>query len=245
MSARPSSKLKAVIVDDERLARNKLRLMLAKHPEIQVVGEADSARGAREAIESLKPDVIFLDIQMPGETGFDLLASVSSSFKFIFVTAFDEYAIRAFEVNALDYLLKPVNPDRLARSVGRLTAARAAAEEGRKALDYDDHLFLTVNDRSTFLKVSRIQCILAAGPYSAVVTSDGSRAMVLKSMKEWEERLPDKYFMRIHRSSIINLEYVERVEKWFNYSFQVYLRGMPEPFTISRRYAARLKERLR
>jgi two-component system, LytTR family, response regulator len=245
MSARPTTRLKAVIVDDERLARNKLRLMLAKHPEIQVVGEADSARLAREAIEALKPDVIFLDIQMPGETGFDLLASVSSSFKFVFVTAFDEYAIRAFEVNALDYLLKPVNPDRLARSVERLTAARAAVEDGRKALDYDDHLFLTLDDRSTFLKVSRIQCILAAGPYSDVVTSDGRRAMVLKPMKEWEGRLPEKYFMRIHRSTIINLEYVERVEKWFNYSFQVYLRGITEPFTISRRYATRLKERLR
>jgi two-component system LytT family response regulator len=245
MSARSTARLKAVIVDDERLARNKLRLMLAKHPEIQVVGEADSARGAREAIESLKPDVVFLDVQMPGESGFDLLATVSPALKFIFVTAFDEYAIRAFEVNALDYLLKPVNPDRLARSVERLTVARAAAEDVRKALDYDDHLFLTVDDRSTFLKVSRIECIVAAGPYSDVVTSDGRRAMVLKAMKHWEERLPEKYFMRIHRSTIINVEYVERVEKWFNYSYQVYLRGISEPFTISRRYAARLKEKLR
>lgn len=237
------NRLKAIIVDDERLARNQLRSMLAEHSAIQVIGEADSVQTAIDAIRDLKPDVIFLDVQMPGETGFDLLHRVESPLKIIFVTAFDEYAIRAFEVNALDYLLKPVNPDRLARSIERLSAARESSENRASAIEYDDHLFLTIDGASRFIKASAIARISAAGPYSEVFTADAKKALVLKSLREWEERLPEKYFMRIHRSTIINIEYVDRIEKWFNYSYQVYLRGFGEPLVMSRRHAARLKGR--
>jgi len=236
--------LRAIIVDDERLARNKLRSMLSVYAQIDVVGEADSVKSAQELIESLQPDVVFLDIQMPGETGFDLIERVEASFKTIFVTAFDEHAIRAFEVNALDYLLKPVNPARLARSVERLFASFAEQESARRLLEYDDHLFLAIDRRSRFLKVSAIKCILAEGPYSRVVTSNGEQSMVLRSLREWEERLPEKHFLRIHRSTIINIERVERIEKWFNYSYQVFVEGIAEPFVMSRRYRARLKDRL-
>lgn len=236
--------LRAVIVDDERLARNKLRSMLAIYPQIQVAGEADSVKTALELIESIRPDVVFLDIQMPGETGFDLIERVESDFKVIFITAFDEHAIRAFEVNALDYLLKPVNPARLARAIERLFAVSAEQEAARRALEYDDHLFLTIDRRSRFLKVSAIKCILAEGPYSRVVTSTGEQSLVLRSLKQWEERLPEKHFLRIHRSTIINIERVERIEKWFNYSYQVFVEGETEPFVMSRRYAARLRARL-
>ncbi|MCI0488774.1 MAG: LytTR family DNA-binding domain-containing protein [Blastocatellia bacterium] len=236
---------RAVLVDDERLARNKLRSLLARHPEIQIVGEADSVRNALETIESLRPEVVFLDIQMPGESGFDLLYKADASFKVVFVTAFDEYAIRAFEVNALDYLLKPVNPDRLARAIERLSSPAGQGEKPERALEYDDHLFLSIDERSRFLKISTIECISAAGPYSEILTSDKKKAMVLKPLKEWEARLPEKYFTRIHRSTIINIEYVERVEKSFNYSYQVYLRGIKEPFVMSRRYASKLKGKLK
>jgi two-component system LytT family response regulator len=239
------NKLRCILIDDERLARAKLRSMLNGHTEIQIVGEADSVRSAVELIERERPDVIFLDIQMPGETGFDLLERVDATFRIIFVTAFDEYAIRAFEVNALDYLLKPVSPARLARSIERLKTARVENETSSRPLEYDDHLFLSFDNRSRFLRVSEIECILAAGAYSEVLTRAGQKAMVLKTLKEWEDRLPEKQFMRIHRSTIINIECVDRMEKWFNYSYQVYLRGIAEPFIMSRRYSARLRDRLR
>jgi two-component system, LytTR family, response regulator len=236
--------LKAIIVDDERLARNRLRLILAEHPTIQVVAEADSVKTALAAIRTTKPDVLFLDIQMPGETGFDLVNQLGRAIKIIFVTAFDEYAIRAFEVNALDYLLKPVNPERLALAIEKLQQTAAPAVNFHRPLEYDDFIFLTVGESSRFLRVSLMRCIRAAGMYSEIITSDGQKLLILKPLSEWEERLPEKFFARIHRSTIINIECVERIEKAFNYSYQVHLRGIAEPLTMSRRHAAKLKEKL-
>lgn len=235
--------LKALLVDDERLARRELRQMLGEHAHIRVSGEADSVESAIDMIHDLKPDVVFLDIQMPGKTGFDLLAEIDVTFKVIFVTAFDAYAIRAFEVNALDYLLKPINPDRLTRAIARLSASEVAGEIPPRQLEYDDRLFLTVDERSILLKISAIVCITAAGDYSEIITSDGRKSFVLKSLREWEARLPEKFFSRIHRSTIINLECVERIEKWFNNAHQVYLRNIERPLVMSRRYGAKLKTR--
>jgi two-component system LytT family response regulator len=234
----------AVIVDDERLARNKLRSLLAQHPQIRLVGEADGVDSAIETIEQTRPDVVFLDIQMPGKSGFELVNRVNLPLKIIFVTAFDEYAIRAFEVNALDYLLKPVNPERLAKAIERLAAPPAAPENSSRPLEYDDFLFLPFGDSSRFLRVRDIKLIRAADVYSEIGAAGGEKTLVLKPLNEWEERLPEKYFARIHRSTIINIEFVERVEKSFNYSFEVYLRDTGEPFTMSRRYAALLKDKL-
>jgi two-component system LytT family response regulator len=235
---------KAVIVDDERLARNKLRSLLAQHPQIQLVGEADGVDSAIETIERTRPDVVFLDIQMPGKSGFELVNQTNLPLKIIFVTAFDEYAIRAFEVNALDYLLKPVNPGRLAKAIERLAAPTAAPENSSRPLEYDDFLFLPFGETSRFLRVRDIKYIRAADVYSEIGAAGGEKTLVLKPLNEWEERLPEKHFVRIHRSMIINIEFVERVEKLFNYSFEVYLRGAVEPFTMSRRYAARLKDKM-
>jgi two-component system LytT family response regulator len=234
----------AIIVDDERLARQKLRAMLSAHPKIQITGEADSVEATMKLIAATQPELIFLDIQMPGASGFELLNHVTQPIKIIFVTAFDKYAIRAFEVNALDYLLKPVNPERLANAVARLSEAGEPQAPPGRPLEYDDFLFLPVGDGSRFLKISEIKCICAAGSYSEVRTADNVKSLVLKPLNEWEERLPDKHFARIHRATIINTSFVERTEKWFNYSYQVHLRGVAEPFTMSRRYAAKLKEKL-
>lgn len=234
-------------MDDERLARAKLRSLLEAHPDIMVAGEADSAPSALQLINETQPDVVFLDIQMPGESGFDLVNKVGQigpQFRIIFVTAFDEYAIRAFEVNALDYLLKPVTPERLAKAIERLAASPEDSEKPSRPFEYDDFLFLPFGDSSRFLRVSEVKCIRAADVYSEIFTAGGEKALILKPMSEWEERLPGKHFLRIHRSTIINIEFVERVEKSFNYSFDVYLRGFNEPFTMSRRYAAQLKEKM-
>ena len=239
-----SSPLKAIIIDDERLARARLRSLISEHTNIRVVAEADSVAAALDAIRSSPPDVIFLDIQMPGESGFDLIDRLDRPVKIVFVTAYDDYAIRAFEVNALDYLLKPVHPERLAQAIERIADPPTAPPKVIRPLERDDYVFLTVGESSKFLRVNTIECILAAGVYSEVVTMDGLRILVLKPLSEWEERLPEKSFARIHRSTIINIEFVEKTERWFNYSYQVYLRGIPEPLTMSRRYAARLREKL-
>ncbi len=231
-----------MIVDDERLARNKLRALLEAHAQVEIVGEADGVEEALKVIRREKPDVVFLDIQMPGASGFELLDKVQRSFKTIFVTAFDEHAIRAFEVNALDYLLKPVNPERLALALERLAHNGGEGESARRLLEYDDHIFISVGERSQFIRVSSIKCISAAGVYSEIHTTDNRKILAHKPLSEWEERLPPKRFTRIHRSTIINIEHVEGIEKWFNYSYQVRLRDIKEPFLMSRRYAAKLKD---
>jgi two-component system, LytTR family, response regulator len=233
---------KTVIVDDERLARNKLRNLLSEFAEIEIVGEADEVNSAVKIIEELQPDVVFLDVQMPHATGFDLLEQVEADFKTIFVTAYDEFAIRAFEVNALDYLLKPVKPERLRRAIEKISAPLKPAL-ARKILEPDDFLFLSFGKKSKFVVVNTIKCILAADVYSEIYTQTGEKALLLKSLSEWEKQLPAKNFARIHRSAIVNLAFVERVENQFNYSYQVYLRGEIKPVAMSRRFAARLKER--
>lgn len=231
----------AILVDDERLARKELRSMLAEHEIIDVVGEAETVAQATELVHAKNPDVIFLDIQLPGETGFDLLEKISPACKIIFVTAFDAYAIRAFEVNALDYLLKPINPARLAQAIERLTSHEPAPVPPVRDLEYEDRLFIEVDERSRLLKVSDIIVITAMGDYSQILSCDGQKSLVLKSLKDWEDRLPAKHFTRIHRSTIVNLEYVERVESWFNRSYRIHIRQLPEPLVMSRRYAARFK----
>ncbi len=234
---------KALIVDDERLARKELISMLADFPEITIAGEASEVSIAQKLIIETEPDVIFLDIQMPGESGFDLIDSIPIETRIIFVTAFDEYAIRAFDVNALDYLLKPVNPKRMKEAIDRLKSVDRETNDGTKKLVEEDRLLLAINNKLQFIKVSSIICISAAGDYTEIHTSNGIKGVTLKSLKEWEFRLPEKLFVRIHRSTIINLDSIENFEEWFNNSYRVYLKSIKEPFTISRRYSSKLRDR--
>jgi two-component system LytT family response regulator len=236
--------LRAVIVDDERLARKDLRSLLTEHPDVEVIGEADSVASAATLLQEQDPDLLFLDIQMPGESGFDLLEKHDVRAKVIFVTAFDEYAIRAFEVEATDYLLKPVNPDRLRQALERVVREPATAPSMRRTLLADDTLFLTLNNHLKFIRVSTIVCIQAAADYSEVFTEDGKKGLTQKTMAEWEERLPSTHFCRIHRATIVNMTRVTKVEEWFGSSYRVHLAGLEQPVAMSRRYAAKLKERM-
>lgn len=236
----------AVIVDDERLARRELRTLLeeAHAEQVRIVGEAASVGEAARLVRGRDADVVFLDIQLEGESGLDLLPHLPPSAEVIFVTAYDRYAVRAFEVNALDYLLKPVAPERLSAAIERLLARAPQPEERAGPLEIEDRLFLRLDDRRTFLRVGDIVAIRAEGDNSVVHLSDGRTGHPRKTLREWEERLPARSFVRIHRSTIVNLEYVERVEEWFQSSFLVYLRGLPEPVTMSRRYGTKLRARL-
>lgn len=237
-------KLKAIIVDDERLARKELRSLLADFYEISVIGEAENLSETIDLIEKQKPDVVFLDIQLGKENGFDLLEKIEKDFKLIFVTAFDEFAIRAFEINALDYLLKPVNPERLATAIERLFDNEEPENKGElRKLEIDDRLFLEVNGRSCFLKVSDISHISASGDYTEVFMTDGKNSLIEKPLREWEERLPEKHFTRIHRSTIININKVEKIETLFNRTMEVSLQSFAQTFQVSRRFAAKLKEK--
>lgn len=232
---------RTIIVDDERLARIQLRALLSNFEIIKVIAEADNVPSGIKIVNDLQPELIFLDIQMPGESGFDLLQQIDLLPKIVFVTAYDRYAIRAFEVNALDYLLKPINPQRLAQAIDRLSEDRQESVETIKPLEYDDHLFIAVGNQADFIKVSSIVCIRADGVYSEVLTDDGRKFVLHKSLKQWLKQLPAKHFVQIHRSTVINLENVERVEQWFNYSYRVYLRNIKEPLVMSRRFVAQLK----
>jgi two-component system LytT family response regulator len=234
----------AIIVDDEELARQDLKVLLKDFNEIEIIGEAETVEETKKIIKKADPDLIFLDIQMPGKSGFELLEEIQTNAKIIFVTAYDEYAIRAFEVNAKDYLLKPVIKERLSLAIDRLMTEKESEDNVQPKLEFDDSIFVMVNNHYQFVKIGSIIKIASAGNYSEINTSSKLKGLVLKSLKDWEARLPNNYFVRIHRNAIINLEFVDRVEGWFNYSYKVFLKEISEPLVISRRYATKLKERM-
>jgi two-component system, LytTR family, response regulator len=242
----------ALLVDDERLARRELARLLRAHREITVVGQAGSVEEAATQVSRLDPDVVFLDIQMPRRSGFELLDACDVRGHIVFVTAHDVHAIRAFEVNALDYLLKPVHPERLAVTVSRLTEAsdRAAPPDpiapssAPARLELDDHLFLHQGRAARFVRVRSIVCLRGADDYAEVVLADGAQLLSPRPLREWESRLPLASFVRIHRAAIVNLEHVERIEPNGDDSFHVHVRGSAQPVPMSRRYAARLRSAL-
>ena len=237
-------KLKTIIVDDERLARKELRLLLSDFQEISIVGEAKNLSETVKLIGNEKPDVVFLDIQLRHENGFDLFDKVAQNFKLIFVTAFDEFAIRAFEINALDYLLKPVNPKRLKTAIERLFEQEESQNETPlRKLKIDDRLFLEIGENSRFLQISGISYISASGDYTEIFMIGGKKTLIEKPLKEWEERLPERHFIRIHRSTIINLNEIESIEILHNRTMEVSLKNVTRLFSVSRRYAAKLKEK--
>jgi len=237
-------KYRALIVDDENLARKDLISILEEFKEIESVGEENNITSAKDAIEKLNPNLIFLDIKMPGESGFDLLEYISDNIYIVFVTAFDEYAIRAFEVNALDYLLKPVTKERLELTLEKLEENEGKKQEELKDLNFDDQIFLKLNNKYQFVKINSIVQITSEGDYSKVQTKNGNISLTTKSMKEWENRLPLSHFIRIHRSTIINTDEVDRIEPWYNNAHRVYLKGMQKPVVMSRRYFVKIKEKL-
>jgi two-component system LytT family response regulator len=243
--------LSAIVVDDERLARRELIRLLGVHPEIAISGEASSVDEAAALVGAVDPDVVFLDIQMPRRSGFELLDAAEVRGRVVFVTAHDVHALRAFEVNALDYLLKPVHPARLATTIARLLAAEpgfaapapaagpAPAPAGEGRLELDDHLFLPAGRAARFVRVRTIVCIRGAGDYSELALADGKQLLSARSLKEWAARLPPA-FVRVHRSAIVNLDHVERVEREGN-DLRLHLRGSAEPVPLSRRHAQRLR----
>lgn len=236
--------MKALIIDDERLARKELTNLLQEYQEIEIAGEAVNAEDAEEKIKALKPDLLFLDIQMPGKTGFELLQSLESVPEVIFTTAYDEYALKAFDFNALDYLLKPIEPDRLKESITKLLnrAKKDSPEEEviEKKLGPQDRVFVKDGDKCWFVKLENIRLFESDGNYIKIYF-DNFKPMIHKSLNALDERLDDRSFFRASRKHIINLTWVESIESWFNGGLMVVLRG-GDKVEVSRRQAARFKE---
>ena len=240
--------MRALIIDDERLAREELRELLAAHPEIEIVGEAANGPEAQKRIAELQPDLLFLDIQMPEQNGFELLQELEPPVpEVIFVTAYDKYALQAFENSALDYLVKPVEPERLAKAVARLRklepAAAAAGRAGGElagALTADSQVFVRDGDRCWFVPLRDIVLLEADGS-STRVYFGGHKPVLPRALTALETRLPADQFFRINRSQIVNLKCIETIEPWFSRSLRVKLKGGLE-VEFSRRQALVFRE---
>ena len=236
---------KALIIDDERLARNELKKLLQDFSEIEVIGEAANANEGIEKIEELSPDLIFLDIQMPIKTGFDMLLEIEKSPRVIFTTAHNEFALKAFEVNALDYLMKPIEPKRLSEAIQKL----AQSEEKEMAvmnvqnkglLTANDQVFVKDGERCWFVKLSEVRLFESVGNYAKVFFGT-NKPLILKSLNALEDRLDEKTFFRANRKQIINLRMIDKVEPYFNGGLLIDLIG-GEKIEVSRRQAVKFKE---
>jgi len=240
--------LRILIVDDERLARSALRSTVAEQDHATVVGEAASVDEAATLIDETPPDVVLLDVQMRGETGFDLLDRIAAPVQVVFVTAYDQYAVRAFEVNALDYLLKPVAPDRLSEALRRVRATDAALPQDNAKSDasfrYDDLFFYEDGRQPRFIRIADIRHVEASGNYTRLHLNDGADALTTTTLSEWTEQLPDSHFVRIHRSTIVNVNHVARIERQPNKTYEVFVDNNESPLSMSRRRAQALKDRL-
>ena len=234
--------LRVLIVDDTRLARQELRTLLAAMPDVECIGEADDVPAAQAAIERLHPDVVLLDIQMPSGTGFDLLERLDAAPRVVFTTAYDQFALRAFQANALDYLLKPVDAARLAEALAKARASiPAPVDAGRGTIRADDPVFLRDGERCWFVALREINRIVVDGNYVKVWFRD-QRAMLARTLSALEARLDPGLFFRANRSQIINLDFIESVEVGLGGRLHVQLRGGPE-VEISRRQAQLFRRR--
>ena len=233
--------MKAIVVEDSRLAREGLVRMLAAFPEIEVVGQADHPDSALELVNATRPDVIFLDIHMPGATGFDLLAALDYLPRIIFTTAYSEYAIRSFDYNTVDYLLKPISHERLELAVRKL-AVEEKPETARPPLDIHSKIFVKDGERCHLVTLSSIRYIESCKNYVRIFFGD-EKAYIKKSLNNVEERLPPRYFFRANRQCIVNLQEIRSIEESISLGYDVTMND-GKVIEISRRNAQELKDLL-
>jgi len=236
-------RLTALIIDDERLARLNLRKKLSIYSEIEVIGEASGMETGIREIRELNPDILFLDIMLSDGTGFDLLNKAEFKGKVIFQTAYDEFACRAFEINALDYLLKPITKERLKHVISNIiTTENVKNVSSIQRFRYDDRIMIEQKKNIHFIKVENIIYIKADREYTTLFEKGGGKYLVLKSISDWQKELPDEHFARVHRHSIINFNYIERTERSVN-TGTLFMLSIPEPIPISRGYYKLIKTR--
>lgn len=237
--------MKTLIIDDERLARQELKKLLLKYPEIEIMDECSNAVEALEKIPALNPDLIFLDIQMPEINGFQLLEKLENVPRVVFVTAYDEYALKAFEFNALDYLLKPVQPERLDETIKKILQEKNISSNFKSTIEgnfltEENQVFLKDGDKCWFVKLSDIRMFESEGNYVRVYFHN-FKPLILKSLNNLEDRLHPQQFFRASRKHIINLKWIESVENWFNGGLMAKLKS-GEQVEISRRQSSKFKD---
>jgi two-component system, LytTR family, response regulator len=234
--------MKALIIDDERLARKELKNLLEAHPSIEIVGEAKNADEAEKKIEEFNPDLLFLDIQMPGRTGFQLLESLDWAPMVVFTTAYDQHALKAFEVNALDYLLKPIVAERLSEAVHKVMEKERikSGRLGEKKLGLEDQIFVKDGEQCWFVNLASVRMFESEGNYIKVFF-DTHHPMIHKSLNAVDEKLDERTFFRASRKHIVNLSWVDAIEPWFNGGLIVKLKG-GDKVEVSRRQASRFKD---
>jgi two-component system LytT family response regulator len=236
--------IRTILVDDERLARNELKKILNDFPEIDILDEAVNVADAIEKIEQHKPDLIFLDIQMPGQkTGFDLLEVLEHTPKVVFTTAYNEFAIKAFEFNALDYLLKPIETHRLSDAIQKVKRSiEKETHQLQNQLGVQDQVFVKDGERCWFVKLGEVRLFESVGNY-AKVFFNGNKPLILKSLNALEERLDPKVFFRANRKHIINLQMITKIDNQYNGGLKVTLQG-GEEIEVSRRQAVKFRDNM-
>jgi two-component system LytT family response regulator len=238
--------LKAVIVEDSRLARNELKELIKEYDEIELVGEAENVDNGFELINTTNPDLLFLDIHMPEKDGFELLEMLDHVPITVFTTAFDEYAIKSFEYNAFDYLLKPINPKRFSKTIEKIVEQHhneVEKEDNQKnKLGTDNQIFIKEGERCWLVKIKDITIFEIVGNYTRVFF-ENNKPLIYKSLAQVEEKLPESLFFRANRQQIINTNHVKKVVAWFNGKLKIEMQS-GEEIEISRRQSHIFKQRL-
>ena len=241
-------KFKTIIIDDERLARVELRSLLNKFDEIEIIDEAKNGEEGIEKIKELQPDLIFLDISMPGMTGFEMIKKLDKIPHVIFVTAYDEYALKAFEVDAMDYILKPVENERLEQAIQKLNneeddfeSLEDVSTDKNRVLTIEDRIFIKDGEKTYFVKLSDVRLFESDGNYIKIYFGK-NRPLILRSLNSFEKKLDANLFFRINRKHIVNLDFIDSIENWFNGGLRLEL-STGEKVEVSRRQSIRFKEK--
>lgn len=236
--------LRVMLVDDERLARQALRQSLARMEDVELVAEADNVATALEAFKQTKPHAVFLDIQMPREDGFGFLRALQLPPKIVFVTAHFEHAVRAFEVDAVDYLLKPVRPARLADAVSRLREACGLNDSGERRYGANDRICLRTSGRTVVATLDKVAALEADGDFTRFFVAGEAPLMICRKLGAYERTLPSPPFVRVSRSLMLNADAFVRAQRLSRDEEQVWLSGLPEPLTLGRAAQMRLRAAL-
>ena len=237
--------IRAIIVEDSRLARNELKELIKKHPQIEIVGEAENVDDGYQLIQETHPDLLFLDINMPEKDGFELLEMLDDVPITIFTTAFDEYAIKSFEYNALDYLLKPINANRFASAIEKVEAQlkdKNASSSTQERLTGNSQIFIKDGEKCWLVKIGDISHFEIVGNYTRVFF-ENENPMLYKSLNQVEEKLPEKYFFRANRQQIINTNFITNVVTWFNGKLKLTMTNGDE-VEVSRRQSYLFKDKM-
>ena len=241
--------IRSVVVDDVDIMRVTLKKVLEGFPNIEIIGEASDYESAKNLINDTKPDLVFLDIDLYGLTSIDLLNEISCNPKIIFITSHPDFAIKAFELNAVDYILKPISADRLRKAIERVNEFNtnsldgSVMDESQERFKADQIILLNFDSKLTFIKVQDINYIEAFGNYTKIYMNDGKLSITYNSIKNWEKKLPLDIFIQIHRSTVVNLINVLKIEKWTNDTGRLYLKNVDKPFEISRSYFFQIKKK--